>query len=118
MLERLEASLKAAAIPFIGVRKLPGPTAEVVYSEAATGEQQKIGNGIAAAFDWSPQAHNAWLEDQQPERKGLRQAAANAVLDNEAFLAIASPSPAQVGAQVRRLTQQMNRVIPRLIQLD
>ena len=59
------------------------------------------GREALAAFDWSEEAHAAWLEDQQPERKGLRQAASQAIADNEAFLANNSPNNAMVLSQVR-----------------
>ena len=43
--------------------------------------------------------------------------ARTAVTNNQTYLAIGAPSNAQVVAQVRALTQQMNVVIPRLLQL-
>jgi hypothetical protein len=70
-----------------------------------------------AEFDWSDEAHAAWQEDQQPERKSVRQAASNAIADNDTFLALASPTNPQVLAQVKRLTQQNNRII-RLLAKD
>ena len=70
------------------------------------------------AFDWSQAAQDAWEADQKPERRDLRADAAGAVADNATYLAIATPTNAQVAAQVRRLTQQNQRIIRRLIQLD
>lgn len=51
------------------------------------------------------------------DRKGLLAAAANAVTSNNTYIAIASPSNAQIAAQVKSLTQQNNALIKRLIQL-
>lgn len=53
-----------------------------------------------------------------PDRTALRAQAAQAIADIETFLAIASPTPAQVGAAVRRLAQISEAVIKRLILID
>lgn len=47
----------------------------------------------------------------------LRGAATAAVAGNDAYLAVASPSNAQVGAQVRALTQQSTRLIKAMLKL-
>lgn len=73
---------------------------------------------VVDAFDWSDAAQQAWEEDQRPERKAIRQAAAAAVTDNQTYLAIATPTAVQVAAQVRRLTQQNIAIIRRIIQID
>ncbi len=73
---------------------------------------------IADSFDPSPAALAAWLENKNPERKNIRQAAVQAVADNAAFLNLANPTNAQILNQVKRLTQQNTAVIKRLIQLD
>ena len=70
------------------------------------------------AFDWSDAAQKLWEEDQMPERKGIRQAAAQAISDIDTYLALATPTNAQVVAQVRRLSQISKQVIKRLIQID
>ena len=110
---RLHATIEAAGIPVVQCEEN-----RIVYGDAATAEQQTQGNAILAAFDWSEEAHVAWVEDQYPDRKAIRQAAAGAIADNDAFLALASPTNAQVLAQVKRLTQQNTRIIKRLIQID
>lgn len=63
------------------------------------------------AFDWSDEAHDAWLEDRQPERKSLKQSASQAITDNLAFLADATVTQAEAVAQVKALTRQVNRII-------
>ena len=55
---------------------------------------------------------------KNPEKRDLKALAAQAVADNAAYLQLTSPTNAQVAAQVRKLTQQNQRVIPRLTQLD
>jgi hypothetical protein len=50
------------------------------------------------------------------DKKALLANAAQAVSDNNTYLAIGSPTNAQVAAQVRTLTQQNNRIIKRLAQ--
>lgn len=52
------------------------------------------------------------------DRTGLRKAAAAAIAENDAYLALASPTNAQTLAQVRALTRQNNRIIRRLVQLS
>jgi hypothetical protein len=111
----------AAAAPIAGVSVgTPGDssTVQIDFAPEATEGQQATALAIVGAFDWSDAAQSAWEADRKPERKDLRAAAAGAVADNDAFLALASPSNAQVLAQVRRLTQQNTRIIRRLSQID
>lgn len=115
--QRLHAMI-AAVCPIEGVAILRNEQARIDYSEAATAEQRTAAETSLAAFDWSQDAHDAWLEDQHPERKSIRQSAAGAIQTNDTFLALTSPTAAQVREQVRALTQQNNRIIRRLIQLD
>lgn len=123
MLNRLFNTLSAVC-PVVGVGPLSpnttaGPgNARIDYASAATDPQRTAAQAALAAFDWSQAAHDAWLEDQHPERKAIRQAAANAIAGNDTFLAIATPTNAQNAAQLRRVTEQINRIIPRLIQID
>ena len=51
------------------------------------------------------------------DRKSLVQGAANAITTNNTFIALGSPSNAQIAAQVKALTQQNNQIIKRLLQL-
>jgi hypothetical protein len=88
------------------------------FADAATGPQRAAAQAVVDAFDWSQAAHDAWLEDQHPERKAIRQAATGAIQANDTFLAIGAPTATQVRDQVRTLSQQNNRIIRRLIQLD
>lgn len=115
---RLHETLVAAGIPIDGVSGDTAETAVIQYRPEATDPQRATGANLLAAFDWSQAAHDAWEEDRHPERKMLRQAAAQAVADLDAFLAIGSPNNAQTLAQVRRHAQILRAVIRRLIQLD
>jgi len=51
------------------------------------------------------------------DRAALLNSAATAVSNNNTFLGVASPTNAQVLAQVKALTQQNNQIIRRLVQL-
>lgn len=113
---RLHALL-AAVCPIDGVSGSQGGV-RIDFRPEATAQQRADAQAVLASFDWSPSAHAAWEEDRHPERKTLREQAAGAIADNDTFLAIASPNNAQTLAQVRKLTQQNNRIIKRLIQLD
>lgn len=75
-------------------------------------------HAVLDGMDWSDAAQANRAADQIPERKTLRQAAAAAISDNDAFLANGSPNNAQVLAQVRKLTQQNTAIIRRLVQVD
>lgn len=84
----------------------------------ATSQQRTSAQAVIDAFDDSAEAQAAWEEDQKPERKSLRQAAQQAVADNQAYLALASPNAAQMRAQLDAVTRQNNAIIRRLIQID
>src|SRR5688572_28071332 len=117
MLDRLDSAIKAAGIPIHGVSGEQGAVV-VQFRPEATAPQQAAAATIVAGFDWSQAAHDAWLEDQRPQRKAIRQAAAGAIADNDTYLALANPNNAQVVAQVRRLTIQNNHIIRRIVQID
>lgn len=120
MIERLRAAIEAAApIVRVSVGTLGDPaTVRIGFAPEATAEQQAAAQAVVNAFDWSAEAHAAWLAERVPERKALRGAAAQAIQANVDFLANASPNNAAVLAQVRELSRQNNRIIRRLIQLD
>jgi hypothetical protein len=86
-------------------------------SASATLQQITNAQSVLASFVRSDAAHETWLANRIPERKELLDAAQQAVADNNTFLAIGTPSNAQVLAQVRALTQQNNRLIRRLVQI-
>jgi hypothetical protein len=113
---RLHAALRAVC-PIAGVAGEPGAV-RVDYQPEATEQEQAAAAAALAAFDFAAEADDAWLENENPERKTLRQLAATAIADNDAFLALATPTNAQVLAQVKRLTQQNTRVLKRIIQID
>lgn len=84
----------------------------------ATDSQKAAARTTIAAFDDSDVAQAAWEEDRQPERKTLRQQAANAVADIDAFLALPTPTAAQVRDQVQDICRYLRGVIRRLVQID
>lgn len=116
MLNRLHEAVSAVC-PIYGVSGAQGAV-EVQFRPEATAGQRAAAQAAVAAFDWSEAAHAAWQEARNPERKTLRDAAVQAVADIDAYLALVSPSNAQVAAQVRRLSQHMRAVVRRLTQLD
>ena len=130
MLERLDETLKAAGIPILGVAvttdRVAFPPAagsvRIDYRPAATAAQRAQAESILAGFDWSEAAHAAWAEDRQPERKAVRQLAAPAIADLDAYLALfgptSRPTEAQTQAQVRRHAQILRAVIRRLNQIE
>ena len=107
---RLDATIRAADIPINGV-SLVDSVAVPDFAKDATPEQRQQARAIVLAFDWSDAAQEKWEEDQHPERRDVRQLAADAIAANDAFLAIASPSNTQNIAQVKRLTQQISKLI-------
>jgi hypothetical protein len=52
------------------------------------------------------------------DRKALLTGAANAIATNNTFIGLASPTAAQVAAEVKALAQQNNQLIKRLVQLS
>lgn len=114
-LARLHEAVSAVC-PVQGFAGAPG-SAEADYAPAAT-QAQRAAAAVLASFDWSAEAQAAWEEDQRPRRKALRQVAEAAVEGNDAFLALASPTSAQVLAQVRALTRQNTRIIQRLVEVE
>ncbi len=54
---------------------------------------------------------------RKQDYEALVSGAAQAVADNAAFLALASPGNAQVAAQVKALSRQSSQIIKRLLQL-
>lgn len=104
----------ASVCPIDGVSR----DGRIDYAQRATAEQRAAALGVFAGFDFSDAAQAVREAQSIPERKDLRDQAAQAIADNDTYLALASPSNAQVSAQVRRLTQQNKRLIARLIQVD
>lgn len=117
--ERLRAAIAAVApIVRVSIGTLGDPaTVRIGFAPEATQEQRDAAAAVVTAFDWSAEAHAAWEADRVPERKALRNAAAQAIQDNADFLALASPNNAAVLAHVRELTRQNTRIIRRLVQL-
>jgi urocanate hydratase len=106
------------------IEAISGAAVEVSIGSVGNAESVRLEPDSQAArqalseFDWSQAAHDVWREGLQPERRSVRQAAAQAITDNDTFLALASPTNAQTLAQVKRLTQQNARIIQRLVQID
>jgi hypothetical protein len=117
--ERLLSTLRAVApVSDIGIGTRGDPSSvRVSYSSTPTPSQGSAVASALASFDWSDAAQATWELAQNPERKTLLDAAAQAVADLDSYLALASPTNAQVAAQVRRLSQNQRAVIKRLVQL-
>lgn len=120
MIDRLH-DVVSAVCPIDGVSVgTPGDSSSVRvnYRPEASPAQQDAAVVAVSTFDWTAEAHATWEENRNPERRDLLADAAQAVTDNQTFLAVGSPTNAQILAQVRALTRQNNRVIRRLVQLD
>lgn len=107
---RLHAAVEAVC-PIVGVGGSPG-SVTIEYKSTATAAQKTAAANVVSSFDYSKAADDAW--DPIPERKDLKDNATQAIADNDAFLAIASPTTAQTLAQVKKLTQQNTRIIKAL----
>lgn len=121
LVNRLEAAISAACPAVAGVaigRRDDKATWRVDYTREPSAAELSAVQSAIDAFDASEAAQAAWEEGRQPERKAIRQDAAQAIADNNAFLTVASPNNAAVLAQVRALTRQNNRIMQRLIQID
>lgn len=110
----------AAVCPIDGVSIITLSPFVATFTPTTGATPQEITNAqaILESFDPSDTAQTTWEENQNPERKTLREQAASAIQGNNDFLAIVSPTNAQAIAQIRRLTQQNNAIIRRLIQID
>ena len=118
--ERIHKTLATAA-PIYSIRVgIDGDKSSVtiLYDASATPTQKTAAQALFDALDPSQAAQDAWEADQQPERRDLRAAAAQAITDNNTFLAITNPTNAQAIAQTKKLTQQNSAIIRRLVQLD
>lgn len=110
----------AAVCPIEGVSiaSVAAKSATIKFRDEATAGERAAANSALAAFDWSQTAQDAWEANQNIDRKNLRDAAAGAISTNQTFLADANVTNAELVAQVRALTQQVNSIIKRVIQID
>ena len=114
---RLDEAI-AAVCPIVGVAIKNGAVDRIDFAPAATDQQKAAAQSVAASFDFSAAAQAAWEASKLPaEKTGLVQAAQQAIDDNATYLALGTPTPAQVAAQVKRLTQQNTAIIKRLMQV-
>lgn len=127
----LTDALRIAGVPVEGVALLganarvqPGwvvvPNGEqlVRLDGPLTAAQLALAEAVVAAFDPSEEAARGRDEARHPERTALRRQAAAVIRANDEFLALASPTPPQVLAQLVQLTQCSTTLIRRLAQLD
>jgi hypothetical protein len=114
----LDEAIKAAGVPIDGIGRNADGTPRVVFRPEATDMQRQQAQAILDGWDFGVAAEQARDDAKQPERTQLRQAAAQALADNTAYLAIATPTNAQIRDQVAALTRQNSRIIKRLVQLD
>ena len=119
-LSRLHEAV-ATACPIDGVRvgNLADKSTWVFMPTAtATPVQRAAAQAVIDAFDSSQAAEDAWRENQNSDRKAMRQAAVAAQATNATFIALGAPTNAQIIAQVKALSQQNSAIIRRLIQID
>lgn len=111
---RLSATLVAAGLPVVGVALDVNNVVlriDTVNDIPFTAQQQTQANSIIAAFDFSDAANAAFIQGLEPDLQTLRQQAVQAVADINTFLAIASPTNAQVVAEVRAIDQRLRAII-------
>jgi hypothetical protein len=96
----------------------------VDHSQNPTAQQIANANAVLApgGFDWSQAAQDAWVaaqaEASNPTWQTIKDQAQGAVNTNNTFLALTTPTNAQVLAQVQALTRQNTQIINRLLQLE
>jgi len=107
---------------------LNGPNSVIVVSESGSEKVTLWGVALGpqptqAELDAVTQVQVDAAKDVResivaPELHAIRQSADNAIADLDTYLAIASPTNAQVAAIVRKLCQQNRQIIKRLIQVE
>jgi hypothetical protein len=110
--QRLHAAIAAVA-PIVGLSigtSGDNATVSVAYN-GATPAQISAAAAALAAFDWSDAADATFNDAREPDLSALRDQAQAALDANTTYLAIGTPTNAQVAAQVRALTQQNQRII-------
>lgn len=100
----------AAVAPIDGVGGKQG-SIRIDFKASATQNQKDAAAAVVASFDYSQEADAAWQAAKVQNKTGLIQAATNAITNNDTYVALTSPSNAQVAAQVKALTQQVTRLI-------
>lgn len=113
---RLVMTLASAGVP-VDTVTISGNSAAVTYMQWATQEQRDQGEAILAAFDWSSEAQQAWEDARDPHRSDLRNRAAAAVADLDAFLALVNPTAAQVRTATQKLAQITRALILRVVEV-
>lgn len=115
MAQRLGDALASAGVPVDGVdlsKTPPTFTYPVAPSpRAATQAQINAGLAVCAAFDKSAAAQQAWEDLQDPTNAALRDNVTQMVAAINSFLAIPSPTNAQVIQAVQGLATDMKRVL-------
>ncbi len=85
---------------------------------SATSQQIASAQAFIAAFDWSKEATQAWIEAKEPAIKDIKDSAIQMVADIDAYIAIADTATAvQVRAEVKALDQRMKRLIKALARI-
>lgn len=113
---RLHDTIATAGVSITGVSiGVPGNKATYLVSPESA---QAAAQPTIDAFDDSAVAQAAWEAARVPERKDIRDQAAQAIADLDAFLALSSPTNPQILAVIKKLCRQNKRIIARLIQVD
>lgn len=108
----------ATVCPVIGVSigKLGDSTSVQFQPDvAATAAQIAAAQTLINNFDWSDVAQLTWEDNQEPILRGLQIASASAIAAIDTYLAIPTPTPAQVAAEVRALDQRQKQIIQVLL---
>jgi hypothetical protein len=91
---------------------------EIAFRPEATPPQRAAAQAVVDGFDWSDAAHNAWLDDQEPLLRDLKEQAQQAIDNIDAYLAIADTATnVQVRAEVKAIDQRQRRIIRALVRV-
>ena len=111
-------TLAGAGVPVDTVTLTGKASASVSYQSWATDAQRSLGKSLLDEYDWTDDAEKIWQDAQNPDLSTLRNATDQAVADINTYLALPSPTNAQVVAMVSRLCVNVRAITKRLVQIQ
>lgn len=70
------------------------------------------------SFDWSDEAELAWKVSKNPHKYAVKQQLAAAIADLEAYIALPTPTAAQVRTASQRMAQILKAVLLRVTDIE
>lgn len=116
---RLYAQLQAACPIVSASIGRDGDSSTVRFQPAASATPAQItaAQNLISTFDWSDAATQTYQDAQEPDLVNLRNQATTALSAIQTYLAIPSPTQAQVVAEVRAIDQRQQQIIKALARL-